>query len=503
MGSIYKRGPWWWAAFKVPGGGRIARSTGVASTEPRRGALLVLAEIERQLKLEQRTVSDGRTTVAEYALTWTEERKALKQTNAAKDLARVKKYVLPTLGAMRLSTVSVGDIRKVVKTMRTRDLAPRTILNTYGLMHRLFEDAVADELVLASPVTLKRRDLPTKRDKDPMWRSGAKYTRDEAQLLMTSPLVPADRRIVYALAFFTGMREGEIAALTWAAFDETSEPLPKLLVAWSFTRRNKQTKATKSGKPRDVPVHPELLPVLHEWRARGFASCFGRAPRADDLIAPNRAGGLRTDSNFLEGLGYDLEALGFRGRDMHSMRRTFISCAREDAPGSDAVLKTLTHDQVGNVYDGYTIFTFAAKCAAMAKLNLSARPVQVVHAQAKAVGAEHVVATSTATPEENMALQKQNPLISQRVSSVPRGGFEPSAHGGHSGSVRQKTHGYAASEGHGLSLAGLSRSNVANAPIAKELGDALDDFKTRGDRERLANRLRVLLVQLRPPRSHS
>lgn len=499
MGSVYKRGPWWWVAFKVPGGGRVARNTMVASTEPKRAAQSVLAELERRLKLEQRVTTDRRTTVAEYALKWTAERKALKQTNAGKDLARLKLHVLPALGAMRLGSVTPGDIRRVVTAMRVKQLAPRTVLNTYGLVHRLFADAVAEELVLTTPATLHRRDLPKKADKDPRWRSGARYTREEAQLLMTAPAVPADRRVVYALAFLTGMREGEIAALTWASLDETAEPLARLLVSHSYTRQNGIVKETKSGQPREVPVHPELLPVLREWRARGFASFFGREPRPDDLVVPNRAGGFRTDLNYLEGLDLDLKALQLRHRDMHSMRRTFVSCGREDVRGSDAVLKTITHDQVGSVYDGYTIFTFTAKCEAVAQLKLSTRPVQVVTARAKAAGGpETVTATSFATQEGNMDVETKEPADFSAGSVSAQGGIRSLIVPGSRGVRGAKSTGSKSGEGQRGPLLSVPCSNVADAPISKELSNALADFKARGDRGRLAARLRVVLAQLRP-----
>ncbi len=427
MGSVYKRGPFWWISFRVPGGGRVARSSGIDSHQPKIQALRVLAEVERELRNEAKRNTGEPKTVAEYAVEWTASRRALKQTNAGRDFARLKLHVLPTLGTKRLGAVTVADVRSLVKSLRAGEMAPRTIINTYGLVRRLFADALAEELIVSSPCALTRSDLPKKQDKDPTWRAGAVYTRDEAQLLMTSPAVPWDRRVVYALAFLTGMRAGEIAALRWSAIDEEQQPLGRLLVAFSYTRQNKGTKATKTGVPRRVPVHPELAPVLQAWRAQGFEAQFGRAPRGDDLVVPNRDGAFRTDLNTLDGLALDLEALGLRHRDMHSMRRTFISLGREDS-GNAAALKVVTHDQKGDVYDGYTVFTWQALCDAVSALALSTRYAQVVEV------AEKTAASGGGTPNAALATQiatrrdftVPNAAESQSFVGVPREGFEPS-----------------------------------------------------------------------------
>jgi hypothetical protein len=48
----------------------------------------------------------------------------------------------------------------------------------------MFEDAVADELIASNPCAVKRGGLPAKIDKDPTWRSGAVFTREEVERLI-------------------------------------------------------------------------------------------------------------------------------------------------------------------------------------------------------------------------------------------------------------------------------------------------------------------------------
>ncbi|MDP2275255.1 MAG: hypothetical protein Q8K32_31205 [Archangium sp.] len=382
-------------AFKLPGGKRVMRSTGISSAEPEVTARGMLDALENELANQTSREVGSKTTVAEFAIGWTAARKAAKQTNAGQDYDRLRMHVFPAIGAKRLGAVRVLDIRNLVKALRTLTLAPRTVINLYGLVRRLFADAVADELIASSPCVLRRGDLPKKRDKDPSWRAGAVFSREEAELLLSSPLIPMDRKVTYALGLLAGKRAGEIAALRWRSFDRTTRPLPRLLVVASYTQRNGFEKAPKTGNPREVPVHPTLLRILTEWEERGFAEYFGRDPRPDDLLIPNRWGRHRIDTSYIDGMNLDLKKLGLRHRTFHNTRRTFISLGRTDG-ANPSVLKSITHDQVGDQFDQYTTFTFEAKCEAVSCLKLTGRSVNAVPVK-MAVGE---AATRTATRGE-------------------------------------------------------------------------------------------------------
>src|SRR5262249_16156808 len=147
-----------------------------------------------------------------------------------------------------------------------KHLAPRTVRHVYGVLHRMFEDAVADELIDSNPCAIKRGELPAKIDKDPTWRSGAVFSREELERLISDERIPEDRRVFYAIAFLGGLRTGEVSALRWRAYDSEIEPLGKLLVAASFNTRTRTEKAVKTGRPREVPVHRTLAKLIAAWK---------------------------------------------------------------------------------------------------------------------------------------------------------------------------------------------------------------------------------------------
>ncbi len=78
-------------------------------------------------------------------------------------------------------------------------------------------------------------------------------------------------RHVWAIALLTGMRSGELRALSWNDVDFDNKILR---VSKSMQAATGNIKSTKAGYWRDVPINNQLLRVLDELRPQTFSSCF-------------------------------------------------------------------------------------------------------------------------------------------------------------------------------------------------------------------------------------
>jgi integrase len=243
-----------------------------------------------------------------------------------------------------------------------------TVRHVYGSLHALLHDAVVDELVSANPCMLRRGDLPGKIDKDPLWRSGAIYTRAEVETLISDPRVPEPRRMLYSLLFLGGLRAGDAAALRWRAIDSAVEPLGRLVVAASFNRKKKRETSVKSEQPREVPIHPTLARVLAAWKLGGWAQLMGSQPGPEDLVVPATTGNNLRDPVVHANLQRDLGVLGMRSRRVHDARRTFVSLALADGARKD-VLRWMSHGPTGDIVDLYTTLPWAARCEELGRLR--------------------------------------------------------------------------------------------------------------------------------------
>jgi integrase len=237
MGSVYTRHKKLWVAYVDSDGKRKWMRTPFSVGEEDKAHKL-LKSIEGKIAVEKEhgvTPESGPMTVERYAEKWLKGREGTIET-VADERIRLTLHVYPTLGEMPIADVRPRHVRDLVKHLkikksdRDKPLAPRTIHNVYGVLHRMMHDAQVDELIAANPCVLKRGDLPKKLDADPAWRQQAVFTREEIELLISHPSIPDDRRALYALIFLGAMRFGEAAALRWRHYDPTQQPLGRLLL---------------------------------------------------------------------------------------------------------------------------------------------------------------------------------------------------------------------------------------------------------------------------------
>jgi integrase len=370
--SAYKDGDVWryHVRIKLPDGRRV-RLKGTPAINTKAAALAAeRAHIERALNPPAAPPAVV-PTVQQYADLWLDKRA---NANASDDRTRLTLHALPHLGRMRMDEVKPRHLRDLILALRGEGkLAPRTIRQVSGLLHTMFKSAAIEEVITANPVQFERGTLPKKVDKDPTWRHEAIYTRDEIETLISDERVLPDRRILYALKSLAALRHGEAASLTWSQYDLGAKPLGSINLGH-----------TKSGVPRQVPVHPVLAKLLASWKLSGWSSTYGRSPRADDLIVPTRnmnednpRGTVQQPTESQKALVADLKLLKLRyragqkrNRRGHDMRRTFITLARTDG-AIDGLLRWVTHGPSSEMIDVYTSPPWEALCTEIAKLKIA------------------------------------------------------------------------------------------------------------------------------------
>lgn len=423
MGTIYRRkdSPFLWIAFSRPGpDGRAQRFQQSSGYRPGQELLAerLVREIEDRIKAGfDAGVTSTELTVEEYGRRWHGARvRAEKWMNARLDdqafvnhlysaelhlIGRTVKF-----GGLKLGQVDHQHVIAWLEGLELKGLAGRTRASLLSLLNRMFKRAVREKRTLRNPCDgLERAETPKQADADPLWRQGARFTAPELAQLLTDPRVPMDRRVFYAIGFLGGLREGEIAALRWRSYDTRRSPLGCFSVGASFTRKNRREKVPKSGRPREVPVHPVTAKLLAAWRARGWRQLFGRAPGPDDLVVPNRAGSYVTDLNVTENLRRDLEVLGLRHRRFHDTKRTFVSLAREG--GATPLLRWISHGPTQReMLDTYSSPDWRSLCREVARVKVTVSTRKLVQADA----------TKTATPRGGA---KMKAAISANLAKCP------------------------------------------------------------------------------------
>jgi integrase len=305
-------------------------------------------------------------------------------------------HILPHIGDKLIDSVFTKHVADLVHRWRTTPLestgapmAPRTVRNAYSVLSSMLRDAAMDGVIDSSPCILDERQLGPVIDRDPEWRRSAVFDREEAEILISHPDIPLDRRLYYGCMLLAGMRPGEIAALRVRHYESKIEPLGRLTVALALNTRKMTIKGTKTNAVREVPVHGTLAALLGEWLLSGYAAMTGRQPEPDDLLLPLPQDAIAVRRSRREGEPIrtgdyagkcwrerDLPMLGWRAREMYAMKSTFITLCGKDRANRDAI-KRVTHTTAKrDAFDGYDRDShWEEMCEAVAKLQLQRRHV--------------------------------------------------------------------------------------------------------------------------------
>lgn len=207
-----------------------------------------------------------RLTLRTYASSWLASRALrLAHSTAERYASTLELHVLPELGDFYLDALVKRDVEDWVvrkagltdKKTGKRVYANGTINGWVQVLKTMMADA-CDEYRLPNPV-LRVLALPEGRAED----DPNSLTEDELQVLLAAfkEHAPQDYPLVLTLAL-TGLRWGEATALKWGDLDREKGVIRVRRAHW-----HGHVKSTKTGKPRMVPLPPQLLEVLDAWRA--------------------------------------------------------------------------------------------------------------------------------------------------------------------------------------------------------------------------------------------
>jgi integrase len=180
------------------------------------------------------------------------------------DESIIRAHLRPAFGPVHIRNLGVAQV-DAFKSQRTH-LDPKTVSNLLTLLISMLNCAVDLNWLAKVPRIRKPRVH--------LFNQNFRYLRTDEEVgrfLLAARDEDELVHILYASAVYTGMREGELAALRWDDVD-----LEKRLI----TVQRSFEGPTKAGDVRYVPILDPLLPVLRAWRLR----CGGR------LLFPNRDG---------------------------------------------------------------------------------------------------------------------------------------------------------------------------------------------------------------------
>jgi integrase len=310
-----KRGPQWYAKYRLPDGRQVQRRIGPAWTErgrpsagyfTKRTAEAWLAELlhEARRGTLPGMVQTGATFEAAAAewLRYIEHDRERKPSTVAGYRAILRSQLLPAFGDLSIESITTPMIESWIAGV---DRSPATRTKALVLMHGVFQRARRVYGLPANPVA----DVEKPRTR----RSGDidVYSPEEVMALVRAAASEQDAAI-FLTAAFTGLRRGELIALRWRDVDFAGQVIR---VRASFTEG--QLTTPKSGKVRSVPMAPDVAEALARLgqRERGTAD--------DDLVFLGDWGGYVDASALRRRYDAAVKRGGLRRLRFHDLRHTF------------------------------------------------------------------------------------------------------------------------------------------------------------------------------------
>jgi integrase len=186
----------------------------------------------------------------------------------------VNRYLIPELGHLRVPEVRRGDVQRLVDKLGPK-MTGTTIRRKLDPLRVLYRRAVEDELVTHNP---------TERLRYPARKATPRRIANTARVEELLDALPTSERAVWAMAFYGGLRVGELRGLKWSDVDFAAGVV-RVERAWDDVEGEQETK-TEAGV-RVVPLEAGLRADLRAHKLAtgrgGDDLVFGRT-RSDALV---------------------------------------------------------------------------------------------------------------------------------------------------------------------------------------------------------------------------
>jgi integrase len=325
-----KRGPAWYAKYRLLDGRQVQKKLGPAWTgrgRPPAGYFTkrlaedwlsdTLAAARRgTLPGSVRTGATFEDAAAEW-LRYVEQDRDCKPSTLRNYRSTVRVHLMPTFAGVRIEDITSAQIeawRAGLGSTGGRALGNRTRNHAVSVLHAILERSRRVFGLIVNPAA----DVEKLRERYDATRFSFYSPEDVHQLVRAA----ADEQdgVIFLTAAFTGLRRGELIALRWCDVDFDREA-----IRVRGTYANGVLTLPKSGKGRGVP----MVPVVAEALAR-----LGQREEStgdDDLVFVGELGGYLDGSALRRRFVAAQRRAGLREIRFHDLRHTFGTLAARGA----------------------------------------------------------------------------------------------------------------------------------------------------------------------------
>lgn len=283
----------------------------------------------------------------DYIKEWLENKQDINKKTRYVNEGHLRNHIIPELGHLPLQKINVVHIEKFIKTLQDKKLADGTIKKIYNIVQTSFNSAIKKELLIKNPFSLL--------DKSSKPRSGTPkvdyWTKDEVKAFLSG--FEHRNKIIFILAIYTGMRQGEIMALRWRDVDFENKML-RIRQILDFDGKIEERVKTDAGY-RSVTVSEKVLSELKKHRSMIIQEKLIAEEYVDhDLVVCQTNGKPSSKTNFHKFWMRQLNKTGVRKIRFHDLRHTCASLLFSANVHPKVVQELLGHKSIKVTLDTYS-----------------------------------------------------------------------------------------------------------------------------------------------------
>lgn len=354
--KTYKSGKKVWVVEIAAGTLQNGRPRKIRRTASSRRAATILRQKLNAEKNRGALKTRNHETVHSYGMWWVRDHKpmSIKDSTAADYEDRLRRYVFPHLGKVKLEQLSYKQVVDWMNDLLYAKKSVRTINGARAILHALCRDAMRASLMHSNPVELSKPFKTRMGDKtqvQPHW------TKSEAQsALQASVRHPLD--LFIHICIHLGLRHGEVLGLSWDSIDmdtrtitikQTLRDERRLLPggAGQVRSRLQEVKTKSSNRSLRMPEPAYQSFLRHQMTQSMNKVLAGPQWLESGMVFTSSIGTPVNMSNNLKNYKKFLKDNVIRFIRVHDIRHTYASLALETKVPLEAVSQSLGHADIG------------------------------------------------------------------------------------------------------------------------------------------------------------
>ena len=313
------------------------------------------AEIEIQESLSPEN-SSRRMTISDLVEIYAEaQRHEVRETSLRESIGTLRVAVLPRLGDVRLERLNTEQLQRWKNEIGDSDLKLTTKRNYYKCFNALLNFAVKRNYLEHNPLK-KIGNFKDTNNLEPgeeiRYYTVQEYlryssaTRARAESINT--IVEWSFFVFFSIAFYTGMRKGEINALRWSDYDGSIIHVRRS-IAQNLKGDDRESGTKTRSSIRKLQVPRPLIDILEEHRARLMSASLYQ--ESSYICGIDKA--LRNSS-----IDYhnriNAAAAGLRRITIHEFRHTHASLLANEGINIQEIARRLGHANVEETWKTYS-----------------------------------------------------------------------------------------------------------------------------------------------------